>query len=99
MAVVCLFEYQSAFFLISIQVHLYLVQVSFILVRMASVKQFLVDIMLFAVGGGEGILSRCEQQQQNEKHFKWGKGNSYISVLNKFSVTGCEKKHGVGNKK
>jgi hypothetical protein len=66
---------------------------------MASVKQFLVDVMLFAVGGGEGILSPCEQQQQHEKCFKWGKGNKYISVLNKFSVMGCEKKHGGGNKK
>jgi hypothetical protein len=48
-----------------------------------SVKQFLVEPMLFAVGmgwrgggdGGEEILSPCEaqsKQQQNEKTFKWG---------------------------
>jgi hypothetical protein len=54
MAAVCSFEYQSAifFFFISIVVHLYLVGVSFKLVRMASVKQFLVEPMLFAVGMG-----------------------------------------------
>ena len=52
------FEYQSAFFLISIQVHLYLVGMSFKLVRMASVKQFLVEVMLFAVALlGEDIVT------------------------------------------
>ena len=73
------------FFLISIEVHLYLVAVSFKLVRMASVKQFLVELMLFTVGmgwggGGEG-MSPCEaqsKQQQNEKCFKWGEREKLI---------------------
>jgi hypothetical protein len=82
MAEVCSFEYQSAiFFFISIEVHLYLVGLSFELVRMASVKQILVEPTLFAVGmggwgggGGEGMLSPCEAQskQQQNKSFKWG---------------------------
>jgi hypothetical protein len=66
MAAVCLLEYQCGifffFFLISIEVHLYLVGVNFRLVRMASVKQFVVEIMLLAVGflwGGGGERGCC----------------------------------------
>jgi len=47
---------------------------------MESVKQFLVEVMLFAVALlGEWMLSPCEaqsKQQQNEKRFKWGKGKN-----------------------
>ena len=85
-SIVCLFEHQSAFFfflsffLSPIQVRLYLVGVSFKLVRMASVKQFLVEVMLFAVALlGGGMMSPCEaqsKQQQNEEHFKWRKGKN-----------------------
>ena len=46
------------FFLISIEVHLHLVGVSFKLVRMASVKQFLVELMLFTVGMGGEVEER-----------------------------------------
>ena len=84
MVVVCVFLVSKCFFfLISIQVHLYLVGVRFKLVRMASVKQFLLEVMLFAIAllgvGGEGMLSLCEaqsKQQQNEECFKWGKGKN-----------------------
>jgi len=45
---------------------------------MESVKQFLVEVMLFAVALlGEWMLSPCEaqsKQQPNEERFKWGKG-------------------------
>jgi hypothetical protein len=46
------------FFLISNEVHLHLVGVSFKLVRMASVKQFPVELMLFTVGMGRGRWRR-----------------------------------------
>ena len=45
----CILSIKVLFFLIPIQGHLYLVGVSFKLVRMESVKQFLIEVMLFAV--------------------------------------------------
>jgi len=80
----CILSIKVLFFLIPIQGHLYLVGVSFKLVRMESVKQFLIEVMLFAVAllgvwVGEGTLSPYEaqsKQQQNEKCFKWGKGKN-----------------------
>jgi hypothetical protein len=71
---------------------------------MASVKPFLVEPLLFAVGmggwgggGGEGMLSPCEaqsKQQQNENILNGGRKNIKSLCLTNFQLLSVRKNTG-----
>ena len=70
---------------------------------MASVKQFLEEVMLFAVAllgvGGEGMLSSCEaqsKQQQMKNVLNGGKGKIKFLLSPNFQLLSVRKNMGGG---